>query len=140
MLALEDEIINISSYIYFLMHMKRYTLKRKNPIFIDMYSIYLKNSRKTLIFPSVILVSPLNNSYEINRRIVFVMRLLGIAREEINIFCNLMDIVQGINRTAYTNIVQYIQTGSKAIFEILCKKAIKKNKKKIIKMEDLQII
>ena len=33
----------------------------------------------------------IHNGFEINRRIVFIMRLLGIAREGINVFCNLMD-------------------------------------------------
>ena len=38
----------------------------------------------------------INTGYEINRRIVFVMRLLGVAREGINVFCNLMDIGTGL--------------------------------------------
>lgn len=33
-----------------------------------------------------------NNSFEINRRIVFVMRLLGVTRKGINIFCGMMDL------------------------------------------------
>jgi len=33
----------------------------------------------------------IKNAYENNLRIVFVMRLLRITREDINIFCGLMD-------------------------------------------------
>ncbi|KOC59659.1 hypothetical protein WH47_11089 [Habropoda laboriosa] len=36
----------------------------------------------------------IQNAYEINRRIVFVMRLLGVGREGLNLFCRLMDIGQ----------------------------------------------
>ena len=34
----------------------------------------------------------INTGYEINRRIVFVMRLLGIGREGVNVFCGLMGV------------------------------------------------
>lgn len=39
----------------------------------------------------------INNGFEVNRRIVFVMRLFDVARERINLFCNMMDICNGIS-------------------------------------------
>lgn len=47
----------------------------------------------------------INNGCEINRRIVFVMRLLGISREGINLFCSLMDLGKGISRNTYYSIL-----------------------------------
>lgn len=57
------------------------------------------------------------------------MRLLGVAREGINKFCNLMDIRQGISNNAYANIVKHIHFASKNVFEDLCEKAVKEEKK-----------
>lgn len=47
----------------------------------------------------------INTGYEINRRIVFVMRLLGVGRDGINVFCGLMDLCQGLAKSTYDNIV-----------------------------------
>ncbi|XP_011343323.1 uncharacterized protein LOC105282795 isoform X2 [Ooceraea biroi] len=41
----------------------------------------------------------INTGYEINRRLVLVMRMLGLGREGVNIFCGLMDIGQGLAST-----------------------------------------
>lgn len=42
-----------------------------------------------------------NKAYEINCRIVTAMRLLGVGREGINIFCSVMDICQGLCISTY---------------------------------------
>ncbi|KYN18878.1 hypothetical protein ALC57_08808 [Trachymyrmex cornetzi] len=55
----------------------------------------------------------IHTGYEMNRRIVFIMRLLGIAREGINIFCNLMDMCTGLSQSSYTKIVEYIHETTK---------------------------
>lgn len=66
----------------------------------------------------------IHNSYEINRRIVFAMRLLGIAREGINIFCGIMDLGKGLSKKSYEGIVRHISASSKKMFDFTCKKAI----------------
>ena len=72
---------------------------------------------------------PLSHTgYEINRRIVFVMRRLGVAREGINIFCGLMDISQGLAKSTYDQIVQHLYTASKTMFKSACKKAVEEEK------------
>ncbi|CAB3262536.1 unnamed protein product [Arctia plantaginis] len=76
-----------------------------------------------------------HTGYEINRRIVFVMRLLGVAREGINIFCGLMDISQGLAKTTYDQIVQHLYTASKTMFESVCKKAVEEEKELNIQNE-----
>lgn len=38
----------------------------------------------------------INSGFEINRRIVLVMRLLGVGLQGLNLFCNMMDIGKGM--------------------------------------------
>lgn len=73
--------------------------------------------------------------YEINRRIVLVMRLLGIAREGINLFANLMDICDGLSQQAYDNIVVHLYSATKAVFDFCCEKAVNEEKKENEKHE-----
>lgn len=71
----------------------------------------------------------INIGYEVNRRIVFVMRLLGIGKEGINVSCNLMDICNGLSENTYNNIITHIHSTTKSVFEHLCKKAVEEEKK-----------
>ncbi|XP_029169169.1 uncharacterized protein LOC114939099 [Nylanderia fulva] len=77
----------------------------------------------------------INTGYEINRRIVFVMRLLGIAREGINVFCGLMDISAGLAKSTYQNIVEHLYAASKTMFESTCEKAVKEEKERNVEHE-----
>lgn len=72
----------------------------------------------------------INTGYEINRRIVFVMRLLGIGREGINVFCGLMDISAGFTKSTYQQIVEHLYAASKTLFESICEKAVTEEKEK----------
>ena len=58
------------------------------------------------------------------------MRLLGIAREGINIFSGLMDLGQGLSRSCYDDIVKHLHEAAKTVFDILCKKAVEEEKEK----------
>ncbi|KYN08443.1 hypothetical protein ALC62_00575, partial [Cyphomyrmex costatus] len=71
----------------------------------------------------------LHTSYEINRRIVFVMRILGIGMQGLNLFCNLMDLCEGFKESSYNNVVQHIYNASKSVFESCTKKAVEEEKK-----------
>ncbi|EZA52865.1 hypothetical protein X777_07984 [Ooceraea biroi] len=77
----------------------------------------------------------INTGYEINRRIVFVMRLLGVGRESINSFCGLMDIAQGMSISAYDKIVDHIHSVANTVFDVLCQKAVNEEKEQNIKNE-----
>ena len=77
----------------------------------------------------------INTGYEINRRIVFVMRLLGVGREGINIFCGLMDMCQGFAKSSYDKIVKHLYSASKSMFESVCEKAVKEEQEKNVKNE-----
>lgn len=72
----------------------------------------------------------INNEFKINRRIV---RLLGVARKRINIFCNLMDMCDGLSETAYNKIIMHLYTATQSVFQSCCKKAVKEEKKKKMK-------
>lgn len=74
----------------------------------------------------------LNNGFEINRKIVFVMRLLGVGREGLNSFCGLMDIGLQMSKTAYDKIVQHIYDASKAAFLSSTRQAVEEEKKEIL--------
>lgn len=71
----------------------------------------------------------INNGFEINRRIVFVMRLLGVGREGLNLFCNYMDIGTGLCEDTYNSIYNQIHTATKKVYEFCCRKAVEEEKK-----------
>lgn len=72
----------------------------------------------------------IGSGYEINRRIVFVMRLLGVGLEGVNIFCGLMDICKGLSKNAYGSAIQHIHSAASTMFETFSKKAVDEEKAK----------
>jgi len=76
----------------------------------------------------------INTGYEVNRRIIFVMRFLGLGRGGINLFCNLMDICNGLNASTYNNIIKHIHSIATSVFEHLSKKAVNEEKKRMNNM------
>ncbi|XP_052758504.1 uncharacterized protein LOC128202373 [Galleria mellonella] len=58
------------------------------------------------------------------------MRLLGVGREGINLFCNLMDLCTGLSKSCYANIVEHIYNTVKLSFEFLSQKAVKEEMEK----------
>lgn len=72
----------------------------------------------------------IKNAYEINRRIVFVMRLLGIGNEGLNVFCGYMDFCQGLAKSTYHNIVEHLHKASKSMYETIATKAVQEEREK----------
>lgn len=66
-----------------------------------------------------------NRSFEINRRLVFVMRLLGVGLQGINLFCGMMDFGQGMNSTTYYACLQNAWSASKATCDVILGRAAK---------------
>ena len=66
----------------------------------------------------------ISTGFEINRRIVLVMRLLGVGREGINIFAELMDCGLGLSKDAYSLIIRHIHDSVKPVFKSVCLKAV----------------
>ena len=66
----------------------------------------------------------IHTGFEINQRVVFIMRLLGVGRQGINIFCGLMDLCSGLSRHAYEKIVKHIFDAATKTFEKVTKTAV----------------
>ncbi|KYN01374.1 hypothetical protein ALC62_07834 [Cyphomyrmex costatus] len=76
--------------------------------------------------------------YEINRRIVFVMRLLGIGHDGINVFCELMDMCQVLSNSAYQNIVNHLLSATTTMFAAITKRTVTKERVKNAKDERVE--
>lgn len=70
----------------------------------------------------------IGTGYEINRRLVFVMRLIGVGIHGINLFCGLMELSQGMNNTVYYSIIDSIGVAVRTVFDLVTRKAIKVEK------------
>ena len=69
------------------------------------------------------------------------MRLLGIEREGINVFCGLMDLSQGLANSTYDKIVQHVHEASESMSKSVSDKAVtEEEEKKMLKMEERRII
>lgn len=96
---------------------------------------------KKLSIPS----SPrIGRGYEINRRIVYVMRIVGLGFYGLLNFCGLMDIsVSAFSSSGFYKCVDHIHIASKAVTEIVFKKAAKeeqeKNKEKGLPEDKLSV-
>lgn len=71
---------------------------------------------------------PINSGYEINRRIVFVMRMIGVGRSGLEVFCALMDMAVKVHRSVYYDVLKHIEIATKAVSEICLKKAADEEK------------
>lgn len=72
----------------------------------------------------------IGNAYEINRRIVVVMRLLGLGREGTNLFCGLMDISQGLAINTYYQCLENIYYAASAVYDCVIKRAVEEEEEK----------
>lgn len=71
----------------------------------------------------------IGKAYEINRRIVFVFRLLGLGINGLSRFCGMMDICSGVTTTMYYACVENIQIATKSVYDMVLKKAVAEEKK-----------
>lgn len=55
-------------------------------------------------------------AWEVNRKLVFVMRLLGFGIHGINVFCAMMDICAGMANKTYYDTLQHIRIVAETIF------------------------
>ena len=65
------------------------------------------------------------NAFEVNRHLTFVMRLLGVGLSGINIFCAMMDLGPGLNKSGYYSILDTIHIAVKSVAKVLFRKAAK---------------
>ncbi|XP_044583218.1 uncharacterized protein LOC123264134 [Cotesia glomerata] len=76
-----------------------------------------------------------NKAYEINRRIVTAMKLLGVGREGINIFCSVMDICQGLCVNTYNSCLDNLHSAASAVYHQLISKAVKEEEELLAESE-----
>ncbi|XP_074102194.1 uncharacterized protein LOC141529520 [Cotesia typhae] len=70
----------------------------------------------------------IEKSFEVNRKVIFAMRFLGVGREGINIFCSLMDICQGLSIGTYYASMKNIHIAASAVYNLVISKAVKEEK------------
>ena len=70
------------------------------------------------------------SAYEINRRLTFAMRMLGIGLSGIKKFCGLMDLPSPVTQSSYDKIVDHIHDAYKKASEFFFRKAVKEEKQK----------
>lgn len=72
----------------------------------------------------------INSAYEINRRLIFAMRLLGVGFQGVSNFCGFMDIAAGFSTRTYYDIIQNIYIAAKSVVELVFQKAVEEEKLK----------
>ncbi|XP_029177185.1 uncharacterized protein LOC114945237 [Nylanderia fulva] len=72
----------------------------------------------------------IEKGYEINRRIVLAMRLLGVGLNGIMKFCAFMDLPRPIFQSFYDRVVKRIAIGAEAVCQLSMKTAAQEEKKK----------
>lgn len=87
------------------------------------FKLVIECSYKTETVHSCPLIN--NQSFDINRRIVFVMRILGIGLSGLNIFCGLMDLCNGFTTRMYCAAMDNIYTAAQAVHDLSIKNAAK---------------
>jgi len=70
----------------------------------------------------------IKNAYEVNRRFVYVMRLIGIGLQGLNYFCGYMDTGKSFNITLYYDILKSISESVNAVYDIVIRKAVREEK------------
>lgn len=81
--------------------------------------------------PTIVDSSPLINhrAYDINRRIVFAFRLLGIGQKGIAKFCGIMDLPKAVYHSFYDTVVKQIHTAAESVCKISMENAVKEEQK-----------
>ena len=72
------------------------------------------------------------NAYEINRRIVFVVRLLGVGINGLNLFCSLMDLLRKFHDNTFAGCVENVTKAAKTVYEWSTQKAVTDERAKML--------
>lgn len=59
----------------------------------------------------------INHSYEVNRKFIFTMRMLGLGQAGCAKFCGLMDMPPFLHQSTYDKIIGHICTTVKTVFD-----------------------
>lgn len=70
----------------------------------------------------------IDQAYDVNRRIVFVMRMLGIGQQGLNLFCGLMDMGTGFANVSFTSMLENVHIAASAVYDSVLSFAAKEEK------------
>ncbi|XP_026471717.1 uncharacterized protein LOC113375996, partial [Ctenocephalides felis] len=70
----------------------------------------------------------IGNAFEVNRRFVFAMRLLGAGQEGVNLFCSFMDMCSGVANSTYTALLENIHMATSSLCDTLLAFAVTQEK------------
>ena len=70
----------------------------------------------------------IERAYEVNRRLVFVFRLLGVEYGGIKKFCGLMDICAGLAKNTYYACLEKINNAATAVYDTVLEIAVNEEK------------
>lgn len=83
--------------------------------------------------------SYIGHTYEINRRFIFVMRVLGLGLTGAKKFCGLMDMPSFLDTNTYNIILKNINLCANTIAEKIFKKAVTEEKEETCKEKNLEM-
>ena len=83
--------------------------------------------------------SMIGNAYEINRRIVFVMLLLGVGINGLNLFCSLMDLLRKFHNNTFAGCFENVTEAAKIVYEWSTQKAVTEERAKTLENDSLDI-
>ena len=76
---------------------------------------------------------------EINRRIVFVMRLLGAGINGLNLLCSLMDLLRKFYNNTFAGCFESVIKAAKTVYEWSTQKAVTEERAKMLENEGSDI-
>jgi len=72
----------------------------------------------------------IGKTYEINRRFVFAMRLIGVGCQAIRNFCGLMDFGSTISKDIYYSVLEHISIAAHQVAQLVIRKAAREEREK----------
>ena len=78
----------------------------------------------------------IDHAFDINRRIVFVMRLLGIGINGVNLFCGLMDLVNKFYSLTFAGCFANLCKATESVYQNSIKRAVEEEKKLALENEN----
>lgn len=81
----------------------------------------------------------INHSYEINRRFIFTMRVLGLGLKGAQKFCGLMDMPKFFYQTTYEIILKHIHSCIKTVRDVLFAKAVKEEMEETVGQDNTKL-
>lgn len=65
----------------------------------------------------------IGRNWEINRKLFFVMRLLGIGFHGVDLFCSMMDLCRGVPTGTYYSVMEHVKIACESIYNKVISKA-----------------